>query len=102
MDRLIFTKNGEFTIELSYLFCFGYISFEKMVEEYIKTRLKLVNCREDLFEKEAYHTFYTLMQGSVRNLNQLINKSLIIGQHKEKETIGSEIIMESSEEAILK
>ena len=75
---------------------------EKEVEEYIKTRLKLVNCREDLFEKEAYHTFYTLMQGSVRNLNQLINKSLIIGQHKKKETIGSEIIMESSEEVILK
>ena len=75
---------------------------EKEVEEYIKTRLKLVNCREDLFEKETYHTFYTLMQGSVRNLNQLINKSLIIGQHKKKETIGSEIIMESSEEVILK
>lgn len=74
---------------------------EKEVEEYIQTRLQLVNCRNDIFTKEAYHTFYTLMQGSIRYLNQLINKGLIIGQHKELQTLGSEIIMESSEEAIL-
>lgn len=75
---------------------------EKEVEEYIKSRLKLVNCSESLFAQEAYHTFYTLMQGSIRNLNQLINKSLIVGVNKEAGTIGSEIIMESCDEAIFK
>lgn len=74
---------------------------EKEVEEYIVSRLKIVHCREDLFTKEAYHTLFTLMKGSVRNLNQLINKALIIGVNKQAATIDSEIIKEASEEMSL-
>lgn len=74
---------------------------EKEVKDYIQTRLKLVHCRNDIFSPESYHTLYTLMQGSIRYLNQLINKALIIGQHQGLQTISSEIIMQSREEAIL-
>lgn len=74
---------------------------ENEVEEYIRSRLKAVNCRLDLFQKESYHTLFTLMQGSVRTLNQLIDKSLIIGQHRQADTINSEIIMAANEETTI-
>lgn len=74
---------------------------EKEVREYIESRLKLVNCRTDIFAEEAYHTFYTLMGDSIRTLNLLIHKSLIIGQHRNLQTIDSEVIMNSREEVII-
>lgn len=74
---------------------------EKEIEEYIITRLKSVHCREDLFSKEAFHTLFTLMGGSIRTLNLLINKALIIGLNRQAATIDSEIVREASEEISL-
>lgn len=74
---------------------------DKEVEEYIQSRLKLVNCRLDIFTQESYHTFFTLMNTSVRILNQLINKSLIVGMSRNKTTIDSETIMEASKELMI-
>lgn len=74
---------------------------EKEIKEYIISRLKLVHCREDLFKEETFHTLFTLMGGSVRTLNLLINKALIIGVKKQVETIDSEIIRMASEEISL-
>lgn len=74
---------------------------EKQVGEYIKTRLAMVNCRNDLFSPESYHTLYTLMNTSVRTLNQLIVKSMILGMNRNAATITSEIIMDASEEVII-
>lgn len=73
---------------------------EKEVQEYIETRLRSVNCRDDIFTKESYHTLYTLMKGSIRTLNLLINKSLIIGANKQLENINSEVIMRANEEIL--
>lgn len=74
---------------------------EKEVKEYIESRLKSVNCRVDLFAEESYHTLYTLMNTSVRILNQLINKSLILSMSRSMNTIDSETIMEASKEMIV-
>lgn len=74
---------------------------EGEVKEYIETRLKSVNCRMDLFTEESYHTLYTLMNTSVRILNLLINKSLILSMSRNKDTIESETIMEASKELML-
>lgn len=74
---------------------------EKEIKDFIVTRLQLAHCREDLFTEEAYHTLFTLMGGSVRTLNLLINKSLIIGSKKQSERIDSEIIRQASEEIML-
>lgn len=74
---------------------------EKEIEEYVTTRLATAHCREDLFTREAFHTLFTLMGGSIRTLNLLINKALIIGTNKEKEKIDSEIIRLASEEISL-
>lgn len=74
---------------------------EAEVKEYIETRLSAVNSRTDIFAQESYHTFYTLMNTSVRTLNQLINKSLLLGMHRNKSIINSEIIMDASKEIVV-
>ena len=74
---------------------------EEEVKDYVVSRLKSVNCRSDLFKDECYHTLYSMMNTSVRILNQLINKSLILGMHYNKETIDSELVMEASKELML-
>ncbi|MCD7839329.1 MAG: AAA family ATPase [Erysipelotrichaceae bacterium] len=71
---------------------------ENEVREYVISRLKIVHCRTDIFTNESYHTLYTLMNTSVRILNQLINKSLILAMSRQKSTIDSELIMEASKE----
>ena len=74
---------------------------EEEVRNYVVSRLQSVNCRNDLFRDECYHTLYSLMNTSVRILNLLINKSLILGMHYNKEYIDSELIMEASKELML-
>lgn len=71
---------------------------EKEVQEYIESRLKIVHCERMIFNKEAFHTLYTLINGSIRTLNLLINKVLIIGTNRQIEMIGSEEIMEANQE----
>lgn len=85
-------------INMSYIFS-GFDETE--VKEYVVSRLRLVNCREDLFLEESYHTLYSLMNTSVRTLNQLINKSLILGMHKNISQISSDLIMEASKEILM-
>lgn len=74
---------------------------EKEVKDYIESRLKIVNCRTDIFSEESYHTLYTLMNTSVRILNQLINKSMILTMSRNKTIIDSETIMEASQELMI-
>lgn len=74
---------------------------EKEVKEYIESRLKTVNCRTDIFTEESYHTLYTLMNTSVRTLNHLINKSLILSMSRNKTSIDSEMIMDASKELMM-
>lgn len=74
---------------------------EKEVKEYIESRLKSVNSRTDIFTEESYHTLFTLMNTSVRILNQLVNKSLILAMSRNKDKIDSEIIMDASKELIM-
>jgi type II secretory pathway predicted ATPase ExeA len=74
---------------------------EEEVKEYITTRLQKVHARIDIFTPESYHTLYTLMNTSVRILNQVITKSLLLAMHREAATIDSEMIMEASKELLI-
>ena len=74
---------------------------EEEVKNYVESRLESVGCRTDLFTKESYHTLYTLMNTSVRILNQIISKSLILGMHYKKDIIDSELIMEAGKELMI-
>lgn len=74
---------------------------EEEVKEYVMTRLESVGCRTNLFTEESYHTLYTLMNTSVRTLNSIINKSLILGMHYQNEVIDSELIMKANQELMM-
>lgn len=74
---------------------------EKEVREYVETRLESVNCRTDIFTDESYHTLYNLMNTSVRVLNQLINKSLLLAMSRGRTSIDSEIIMDAGKELMM-
>lgn len=71
---------------------------EKEVKHYVESRLEIVHCNRKIFEDEAYHTLYTLINGSIRVLNLLINKVLIIGMNQQIEIIRSEDIMKANQE----
>lgn len=85
-------------INISYTFT-GFNETE--VREYCESRLRTVNCRTDIFTEESYHTLYTMMNSSLRILNQLINKSMIIAMRRNRSVIDTEIIMEASRELML-
>lgn len=74
---------------------------ESEIQEYIESRLQEVHCSLEIFTKESFHTFYTLMNTSIRTLNQLINKSLILGMSRGIKQIDSAIIMDASKELII-
>lgn len=74
---------------------------ETEVKEYVVSRLRAVNCKSDIFTEESYHTLYTLMNTSLRILNQLINKSMILSMKRNSSVIDSELIMEASRELML-
>lgn len=73
---------------------------EKEVKEYVEDRLKLVNCHTEIFSEESYHTLYNLSKGTLRVLNQLINKSLIIGAKRKQTRIDTELIMDAKNELL--
>ena len=68
------------------------------VEEYIKTRLLLVNQTNDIFTKAAINALINASHGIIRKLNTLINLSLMIGYENQKQKIDEEIIRMAVEE----
>jgi type II secretory pathway predicted ATPase ExeA len=68
------------------------------IKEYIKSRLLLAGSNEHLFEENAINTLANSCNGSIRNLNNLITKSLIIGCKLNKSNITTDIINDSYEE----
>lgn len=71
---------------------------EEEVENYVIDRLRLVHCQTDLFQKESYHTLFTISNGSIRILNRLIERALIIGTKRGIRNINSEVIMDAQRE----
>lgn len=98
--RLLRYKNLEaFTQRINMNYTFTGMS-EKETKEYVQNRLELVNCPKDLFTEESYHTLFTVANGSIRTLNLLVSKSLIVGFRREAKHIDTNIIMAASEELI--
>lgn len=65
---------------------------------YIHSRLELVKANPKLFNNQALEALFSSSNGSIRKLNNLIVKSLIIGSSLEKDTIDSNIILEAFNE----
>jgi general secretion pathway protein A len=71
------------------------------VKDYIDTRLKLAGCRTEIFNTNAIEAIYGCCNGSVRKLNSLLERCLMIGTQLEKEMIDTNIVMEAQNEVEL-
>lgn len=63
------------------------------VEEYITSRLNLCGVSRPIFNPNSYEALASCCNGSIRKLNSLIEKCLILGYQKELQVIDTEIVM---------
>lgn len=75
-------------------FNFNGISKEELVD-YINTRLTICKGNRDIFNNQAIETIYNSSSGSIRKVNNIITKSLIIAYKNQKNIIDSDIVLEA-------
>ena len=63
--------------------------------DYISSRLKLAHGNSSIFTPSAIETIYNSSNGSIRVVNNIITKSLIIASSNNKNIIDNEIILEA-------
>jgi type II secretory pathway predicted ATPase ExeA len=68
------------------------------VRSYVSTLLKRAGTSEPIFTPDAIEALATFTRGLPRKINQLAEKSLILGCQKESRTISSEIVQLAQEE----
>ena len=68
---------------------------KKDIIGYIKSRLKLVNLNESIFDENVYETLPNLVNGSIRKLNLIIERALMIGAVEKCEKINNDLIMKA-------
>ena len=66
--------------------------------EYVKSRLKIADTNQDIFEVDALNALYACSKASPRRLNTLIINSLMLGHQNEKIKIDSSIIIDAKKE----
>lgn len=76
---------------------FSGISSEE-VKKYIINRLELCGVKNNIFEDGALEALSSCCNGSIRKLNNLVHKSLMIGCELRVEEITTDIIMDSNSE----
>ena len=85
-------------ITVSYNMC-GFNKNE--LNEYIDSRIKLAHGNNGIFNEQAIEAIYNASNGSIRVVNNIITKSLIIGKSKQLQTIDSNLILEAVNELAL-
>lgn len=80
-------------------------NFEGLTEEeameYIHTRLSLAGASTQIFDANALVAAYSSCSGSIRRLDTILTKALIIGSQHEKAVIDTDIIMAAANEISL-
>ena len=74
---------------------------QTQIREYIKSRLELCGVNKSIVEEAAYQAIESYCHGSIRKLDNLIHKALMIGCSKNVELLDTETIMEAISEAEL-
>jgi len=69
--------------------------------EYIKTRLTLASASPSIMDENAMLSAYSSCGGSIRKLNLIITKSLMIGAQNNKQVIDTDIILAAVNETQL-
>lgn len=66
--------------------------------EYAKDRMKICGVTREVFQPAALEAAYGCCGSSLRKLNSLLHRALIIGCEQKADTVGTETIMEASNE----
>lgn len=69
--------------------------------DYIDSRIKLAHGNNGIFNDQAIEAIFNACNGSIRLVNNIITKSLIIGKSKQLQTIDSNLILEAVNELAL-
>lgn len=75
---------------------------ESEVKEYIESRLSLVEASNKIIDENAISALHGCCYGSIRKLNSIITKALLIGAQHKKTSIDTDIIMAASNELSLR
>ncbi|MDF2701048.1 MAG: ATPase [Haloplasmataceae bacterium] len=78
-------------------YSFTGISKEEL-KEYIQSRLKIAGCNNEIYNNNAIEAIYGCCNGSIRKINNLLEKCLIIGTQQAKQIIDTEIVMGAQNE----
>lgn len=66
--------------------------------DYAKDRMRLCGVSRDIFESAALEAAYGCSGGSIRRLNALLHRALIIGSEQKRDTVGTETVMDAANE----
>ena len=66
------------------------------IKGYIKDRLKLVKVNEDKVNENVYEILPNIVDGSIRKLNLIMERALILGAIEKSHKIDNELIMKAS------
>ena len=81
-------------------YCFQGLS-EEETKNYLETRLRLCGTKTDIFTPSAMIAMSNYSNGSIRKLDNVIHKALMIGCSKEGKVIDNELILEAINESEL-
>lgn len=76
------------------------ISKEELIN-YINTRIDIAHGNKGIFSDQAIETIYSASSGSIRVVNNIITKCLVIGNSKKSQIIDSDIVLEACNELAL-
>lgn len=79
---------------------FNGISKDELTD-YITSRLSIAHGNKDIFTPQAIESIYNSSNGSIRIVNNIVTKALIIASGKDKKIIDEEIIMEAYNDLML-
>jgi len=75
---------------------------ELEIKEYIDSRLSLVEASNKIIDDNAIKALHGCCSGSIRKLNSIITKALLIGAQHQKTSIDTDIVMAASNELSLR
>lgn len=68
------------------------------VADYAKDRMRICGVTREVFQPAALEAAYGCCGGSLRKLNSLLHRALIIGCEQKLDTVGTETVMDASNE----
>lgn len=70
-------------------------------QQYVKEKFKSAGVLDEIISEEALKTMFSTSGGSIRRLDQMITKSLIIGAQQDKRIIDNDLVYQANAEIVL-